>query len=120
MPGALDLGFGGAGTGLARMSIRPDDGGGVFSIDLKGDGIVAAGHRAGDGNEKQRNLVDRPGQSADDLNGGGVAPLHIVDHQHRGRPRTDVIHLGQQPFNRGGAIAVGGIGSRSSICLRAA
>lgn len=44
-PGALDTAFGGAGTGIARLSIKPDDAGGftALDLDLSGAGILAAG-----------------------------------------------------------------------------
>lgn len=41
--GTLDPGFGGAGTGIARLSIQPDDAGGFYGLDLVGQRIVAAG-----------------------------------------------------------------------------
>ena len=46
-PGTLDTTFGPAGTGMTRMSIRPDDAGGFFALDLVGKKIVAAGSGLG-------------------------------------------------------------------------
>lgn len=46
-PGILDPTFGPAGTGITRMSIRPDDAGGFFALDLVGNKIVAAGSGLG-------------------------------------------------------------------------
>lgn len=45
--GALDTTFGGAGTGIARLSIKPDDAGGFFALDLAGSSVVAAGYGIG-------------------------------------------------------------------------
>lgn len=44
-PGALDTTFGGNGTGVARLSIKPDDAGGFTALDLdvSGSGFLAAG-----------------------------------------------------------------------------
>jgi len=41
--GQLDPSFGGAGTGIARLSFGADDDGGFFDLDVAGDAIVAAG-----------------------------------------------------------------------------
>lgn len=45
--GEMDRTFGGAGTGIARLSITPDDAGGFFAMERDQDGIVAAGHGIG-------------------------------------------------------------------------
>lgn len=49
VPGALDTTFGGDGTGIARLSIKPDDAGGftALDLDLSGSGILAAGWGVG-------------------------------------------------------------------------
>jgi uncharacterized delta-60 repeat protein len=45
--GALDTTFGGSGTGVARISIKPDDAGGFFDLDLSGRRVTAVGWGAG-------------------------------------------------------------------------
>jgi uncharacterized delta-60 repeat protein len=46
-PGTLDPTFGPAGTGITRLSIGPDDAGGFFALDRRGNTIVAAGSGLG-------------------------------------------------------------------------
>ncbi|MEZ4312967.1 MAG: hypothetical protein R3F14_33515 [Polyangiaceae bacterium] len=115
-PGTLDTTFGGAGTGIARLSIKPDDGGGFLALAQDDRGIVAAGYGFGGLGGSPFKVARLTSSGAPDLQFGGG---EVVETQWGASTANYAFARGVGVQQGGKVVAIGGFESpaKSDVAL---